>query len=158
MGRVSAVRKYRWPLLCCSGSATAASPAVDAGRLSAETAAQIEHGRIDGLSGEIGPKREVVALTMAAVTTVDAAGHIHGEAAAAGRDRGVEVAQGTRAVPLLAPPGYGFEAEQIQDLLHGDLVTEPVEVDSRHGFPLGMGRGSWLGGSAGLGPFRSLFL
>jgi hypothetical protein len=47
-------------------------------------------------------------------------------------------------VPLIAPATGALEAEQLEDLLHGDFRTDAVEVDAWHnGSSLGVG-GSWL--------------
>ena len=40
---------------------------------------------------------------------------------------------GTGAAALVAQPAGGYEVDQLQDLLHGDLVAKYVEVDPGHG-------------------------
>jgi hypothetical protein len=40
---------------------------------------------------------------------------------------------GTGATPLVAEPTGGYEVDQLQDLLHGDLVAKRVEIDAGHG-------------------------
>ena len=53
-----------------------------------------------------------------------------------GRARRWTAGQGTTAVPLIAPATVGFEAEQLEHLLHGDFRAQPVEVDAGHAVPL----------------------
>ena len=47
---------------------------------------------------------------------------------------GLGFVQGTTSIPLVARSLARLEAEQVEDLLHGDLRAKPVEVDSWHGF------------------------
>lgn len=91
---------------------------------------------MEGQADKGRPKVELISLAVALVTTVEAGCHVHGEGATPPRVRFV---QGALSVPLLARSMRRHEACQVQDFLHGDLATKPVEVDSGHGFSSGRG-------------------
>ena len=46
---------------------------------------------------------------------------------------GLGLVQRAVSVPLISSTTYAFEAQQVEYLLHGDLVAKPVEVDTRQG-------------------------
>jgi len=70
-----------------------------------------------------------VAVTAATMAVVPAHCHIHGEARSAARRA---ARQGAAPAPLIAPATDGFEAEQLEYLLHGDFCAQLVEVDTGH--------------------------
>ena len=47
---------------------------------------------------------------------------------------GFGLVQRAVSVPLISSTTNAFEAQQVEYLLHGDLVAKPVEVDTRHGW------------------------
>ena len=98
----------------------------------------MDRGLVQWLLGRGGPKLEVVAFAVTAVAIVALDLHVHREAARTTRGA---LVQRTRAVPLIALLLGRFEAEQVEYLLDGDLVTKAVEVDSRHGLLVLIERG-----------------
>ena len=69
---------------------------------------------------------------MALVTVVRAHRQIGGEYSVM---LGFRFVQRAVSVPLICSTTSTLEAEQVKYLLHGDLVAQPVEVDTRHGWP-----------------------
>jgi hypothetical protein len=84
---------------------------------------------IEGQLGSSRPQLKLIALAVAAMATVTADRHVHGEASGT---RGRGFVQGTTSVPLVACSLAGLEAEQVEYLLHRDLLAKLVEVDARH--------------------------
>ncbi len=68
-------------------------------------------------------------MVVATMTVVATHCHVHGEAWTTRRRA---VWQGAMPVPLIAPATGALEAEQLEDLLHGDFRTDAVEVDAGH--------------------------
>ena len=120
------VSKYR----CLFSSVCLCSPACDPGDGPSEGSTEIDGGGVDWEPVDLGPEFELVSLALALVAVVPSGAEIHRERSAS--DRGGLV-YGTRPTPLIAQAAGGCEVDQLQDLLHGDLVAKLVEIDSWHG-------------------------
>ena len=70
-----------------------------------------------------------MAVTVATMAIVPAQVHVHGEAGSWARGT---ARQGATAVPLMVAATVRLEAEQLEDLLHGDFRAQAVEVDTGH--------------------------
>jgi hypothetical protein len=80
--------------------------------------------------GDVRPEFELVASTAALMAVVTALTHADGERSPM---LGLGLVQRAVSVPLISSTPNAFEAQQVEYLLHGDLVAKPVEVDTRHG-------------------------
>ena len=104
-------------------------PAMYPGDFHAQCVTEIDRRLIEGQLGSSRPQLELIALAVAAMATVTADRHVHGEASGT---RGRGFVQRTTSVPLVACSLAGLEAEQVEYLLHRDLLAKLVEVDTRH--------------------------
>jgi hypothetical protein len=100
--------------------------------------AEVNHGWVDVAVVGGGPEFKLVALTSAAVAVVTFVTNVDGEDATTW---GRVVVQRTWSIPLTAPATCWSEADQLQNLLHGDFRSQLLEVDSRHGPPRWRGLG-----------------
>ena len=137
-GGASGRSEYRWPLLISVpvwdrevGRRGNWSPALDPGDFSSQRMAEVDHCGVEFALGKGGPEFQLVAVAAALVAAVATAGHVHGEVACSVGRRTV-LGQGTPAVPLVAGCLARLEADQVQDVFHGDLAAQAVEVDSGH--------------------------
>jgi hypothetical protein len=80
--------------------------------------------------GGFRPEFELVASTTAFVAVVAVHRHVHRERPSM---LWLGFVQRAVSVPLVCSATNTREAEQVEYLLHGDFVAEPVEVDARHG-------------------------
>jgi hypothetical protein len=94
-----------------------------------QCATEIDRRLIEGQLGSSRPQLKLIALAVAAMATVTADRHVHGEVSGT---RGRGFVQGTTSVPLVACSLAGLEAEQVEYLLHRDLLAKLVEVDTGH--------------------------
>jgi len=101
------------------------------GDFHAQCETEIDRRLIEGQLGGSRPQLKLIALALAAMATVTSDRHVYREASGT---RGRGFVQGTTSIPLVARSLARLEAEQVEDLLHGDLRAKPVEVDSWHGF------------------------
>ena len=113
------------------------STALDPGNLASQSSAQIDRRLMQRQFAGRRPQLQRVPVTVTAMAVIAAEGHVHGEAAT---PPGRGLMQGTAAVPLRARTSRRLEGEQVEDLLHRDLGTEPVEVDPWHGVVLTQSR------------------
>src|SRR5438128_1894664 len=120
------------------------SPTPDPGDVAPKPMAQIERGSVQRQLRGGCPELKLVAVTVAAMAKVTADRHVHRETAAIHRPG---LMQRTTSVPLHAGSLHRLESQQVEHLLHRDLRTDAVEVDTWH-------RGSSLGDGV-RGPFRS---
>jgi len=128
--------------------ARVSSPAPNPGNVSTERSTEIDRSWMQGQLGSGSPQFELVALTATPVATVTTDCHIDREGSITAR-RGI--IERTTSVPLIARSTRWLEREQIENILHRDLGSQPVEVDPGHGLPL-------LGLAEAGGSFRSLSL
>ena len=105
-------------------------PAMNPGDFQPQSMAEVNHRGMQGHLGGFGPEFELVASTAAFVAVVAVLRHVHRERPSM---LWLGFVQGAVSVPLISSPAFTFEAEQVDYLHHGDLVTQPVEVDARHG-------------------------
>jgi len=94
----------------------------------AQYATEIDGGLIQRQLRGGRPQFKLVALAMTLVAAIATDCHVHGEASATGPG----FVQGTASVPLVACSLAGLEAEQVEYLLHRNLLAKLVEVDARH--------------------------
>ncbi len=99
------------------------------GHVVAESMAQVDRRVANGRLGRFRPERELVAATAALVTVVASHGDIYRERCAMFR---LGLVYRAESVPLISSPASALEAQQVEDLLHADLVAKSVEVDTRH--------------------------
>jgi hypothetical protein len=110
-----------------------------------ELTAEVDHRGMQWHLGGLGPECELVASATAFVAVVAVHRHVHGERTSM---LWLGFVQWAVSIPLICSTTNTLEAQQLEDLLHGDLVAKPVEVDARHGW--------WLLETKR--PFRSLSL
>jgi hypothetical protein len=91
--------------------------------------AEVDHRGVQRLLDVGGPQFQLVAVSATLVAAVATAGHVYGEVAGS---VGRGTVQGTPAVPLVAGCLARLEADQVQDVFHGDLAAQAVEVDPGH--------------------------
>ena len=106
------------------------SPASDPRHIASECTTKIDGGIINRKLVDLGPELDLVSLALALMAVVPSGARIHRERSAAA---GFGLVHGTRSTPLVSGPTGWFEVDQVQDLLHRDLVAKLVEVDSGHG-------------------------
>jgi hypothetical protein len=131
---------YRWPLLLfvCRGDdvpvlmAVGSSPTPNPGNIAAKALAKIHGGAMHGQLCDGGPQLELVTVAVAAMAIIAVDRHVHRQRATMPRPA---LRQRTTSVPLRPRPIRGPEAKQVQDLLHGNLGANSIEVDARHGCP-----------------------
>ena len=133
------------PLLFCL-----CSPACDPGDGSSEGSTEIDGGIVDREPVDLGPEFELVSLALALVAVVPSGAEIHRERSASA---GGGLVYRARPTPLVAKAAGGCEVDQLQDLLHGDLVAKRVEVDSGHGR---LSFGGWFDGGRTV-PFPPIY-
>ena len=80
--------------------------------------------------GDFRPEFELVASATTFVAVVAAYRHVHRERPSM---LWIGFVQRAVSVPLICSTTKTLEAEQVEDLLHGDLVAQPIEVDAWHG-------------------------
>src|SRR3990172_12174620 len=97
--------------------------------VSAELLAELDGGGMEWHPGGLGPEFELIAVAVAGVAVVAAAGDVHGERTWT-LPRGF--VEWTWSVPLVGSAMRRFEAEQAQDLFHGHFGAQPIEIDTRH--------------------------
>lgn len=114
------------PLLFCP---VAGLPASDPGHIAAECVTKILGGIVNRKLVDFRPQLDLVAFVVALMAVVPPGVQIHRERSAV---RGVRLVDGTRTTPLISRSAGWLETDQVQDLLHRDLVTKLVEVDSGH--------------------------
>src|SRR6516165_4873702 len=138
--RCDGLSEYRWPLLClvqCLESSPApcrapepgrpSSPAPNPGNVVTETLAKIHRSFMQRQLLGRSPELELVTVAVAVMAIVAAHRQVHRERATSPRPG---LMQRASSVPLLPRPIRGPEPEQAQDLLHRDLSTNSVEVDT----------------------------
>jgi hypothetical protein len=121
-------------------------PALQPRDLLAQCTTEVDCRVVEGQAGSGRPQLDLVASAAAAMAMVATDRHVDREAALTTRGGSV---QRTRPVPLIAPSPESFKAEQVEHLLHSDLLAKPVEVNPWHVFLLYR---SW---EQEEGPFRS---
>jgi hypothetical protein len=82
--------------------------------------------RMNGQMSGLGPKPELMSTATARVAVIAAAGYVHRER---GRAVPIGLVEWTRSVPLIPSATHRFEAEQVQDVLHGHFGAERLEVN-----------------------------
>jgi hypothetical protein len=81
--------------------------------------------------GDVCPECELVTSTPTLVAVVAALAYVHGERPAMLVLRFV---QRTVPIPLISSAMNALESQQVEHLLHGDLLAKAVEIDTRHGW------------------------
>ena len=106
------------------------SPAMNPGDFQPQSMAEVDHRGMQWHLDGFRPELELVASTTAFVAVVAVPRHVHRERPSM---LGFGFVQRAVSVPLICSTANTVEAEQVEYLLHGDLVAQSVEVDTRHG-------------------------
>jgi hypothetical protein len=96
---------------------------------------EVDHGWEELLLLDSSPEFQLISVALTLVAVVTLSLQIDGERSSAGRGGAVN---GARAVQLIAGAGGGLEVELRQYALHGDFLTQTIEVDAGHRFPFGV--------------------